>query len=149
MFLIHCIPNSYFARLIWNKTTNQSITFRIWSSHSSVYRVFRNVYTMSSVNTYWHFGGTTLLHISNYLPVGKTCSSICCLNSSVILKCYISGLVQKVCKMPDPMSRCRSKVSVKTKIKYAHMHACEHKKTHTKRWHNAHERAKEKRLLKK
>jgi len=40
--------------------------------------------------------------------------------------------VQKVCKMPDPMSRCRSKVSVKTEIKYPHMHANKHKNTHTK-----------------
>lgn len=56
--------------------------------------------------------------------------------------------MQKVCKMPDLMLRCRSKVSVKTEIKYAYMHASTKKHTHTQSLYNAHERAKEKRLLK-
>ena len=36
--------------------------------------------------------------------------------------------MQKVCKMPDPMLKCRSKVSVKTE-RYICMHVCT--KTHT------------------
>ena len=52
--------------------------------------------------------------------------------------------MQKVCKMPDPMLRCRSKVSVKTEIKYAHIDAST-KNTHTQKVDTMHMKGQRKR----